>query len=26
VSAEKYAKEHIEEIRDNIISWKSNNE
>jgi DNA-binding GntR family transcriptional regulator len=26
VAAEKYAKEHIEEIRDNIISWKSNNE
>lgn len=24
--AEAYAKEHIEEIRDNIISWKSNNE
>jgi len=25
-AAEDYAKEHIEEIRDNIISWKSNNE
>lgn len=25
-AAEEYAKEHIEEIRDNIISWKSNNE
>lgn len=25
-AAEAYAKEHIEEIRDNIISWKSNNE
>ena len=25
-AAERYAKEHIEEIRDNIISWKMNNE
>jgi len=25
-AAEKYAKEHIEEIRDNIISWKTSNE
>lgn len=25
-AAEAYAKEHIEEIRDNIISWKSSNE